>query len=74
MRETVLIIGFGLALGLFAAFIGSRVVENFLFQIKPTDVFTFLSGAIFVGAVAAISAYFPTRKAVRLEVMAALRS
>ena len=74
MIETVVIIGLAVVAGLATAFAVSRLIESLLFEVKPTDILTFLSVAIFVGLVATVSAYFPTRKTARLEVMEALRA
>jgi predicted permease len=73
MKETLLVIGAGLVIGLSAAFAISRLVESFLFQVASRDAFTFVSVALFVGVAATIAAYIPIRKATRLEVMTALR-
>ena len=74
MRETLLVIGSGLVVGLSAALAIARLIESFLFQVASKDIFTFLSVALFVGVVATLAAYFPTRKAAGLEVTEALRS
>jgi putative ABC transport system permease protein len=74
MKETLLVISTGLVVGLLVAFVMSRLMETFLFQVAARDVFTFVSVAVFVGVAATVSAYIPVRKATRLEVVAALRA
>jgi len=74
MKETLLVIGIGLVIGLVVAFVMGRLVESFLFQVATTDVLTFVLVAVFVGVAATLAAYIPIRKATGLEVMAALRS
>jgi putative ABC transport system permease protein len=74
MKETLLVIGLGVVIGLSVAFAIGRLIESFLFQVAAWDAFTFISVAVFVGAAATVAAYIPIRKAARLEVMAALRS
>src|SRR6185312_7144699 len=61
MKETLLVMSAGLVVGLSAALMIGRLIESFLFQVASTDIFTFLSVTVFVGMVATIAAYFPTR-------------
>jgi len=44
-----------------------------LYEVKPTDPVTFGAVAILVFMVAMIAAYIPTRRAMRVEPMVALR-
>jgi predicted permease len=63
----------GVAVGLPAAWAASRFVESMLFGLRPTDP-AVLAGAValLVGAALA-AAYFPARRAARLDPMTALR-
>jgi ABC-type lipoprotein release transport system permease subunit len=52
----------------------SRLVESFLFDIRPNDPGTrVLAGAVLVGA-AVLAGYAPARRASRIDPLAALRS
>jgi ABC-type antimicrobial peptide transport system permease subunit len=63
----------GIALGLPAAWAGSRWVESMLFGLTPTDPIA-MCGAIVVLAIAAqLAAYLPARRASRLDPLVALR-
>jgi putative ABC transport system permease protein len=74
MKETGLIIGVGVLIGLSGAFAGSKLIETFLFDVKSTDYLTFGVVTLFVVIIGGIAAYLPTRNASRLEVMTALRA
>jgi predicted permease len=63
----------GLAVGLPAAWAASRYVESMLFGLRPTDPFVLGGAAALLGAAAIAAAYFPARRAARLEPMTALR-
>jgi ABC-type antimicrobial peptide transport system permease subunit len=73
LREVFLLLAVGIAISLPAALLASKVVESFLFGMKPNDPLA-LTGAVAVLASAAILAgYLPARRASRIDPMAALR-
>jgi putative ABC transport system permease protein len=63
----------GIALGLAAAFALTRLMANLLFEVKPTDALTFAAVPLLLGAVALLASYIPSRRAMALDPMAALR-
>ena len=73
LRETLLWVALGAALGLGAALATTRWVESLLFGLKPHDPLTIGLAAIVLLAVAAVAAYLPARRASRVDPMAALR-
>ena len=78
MREALLLVLMGLALGVPAALIAGRVsasrISSLVFGMSPTDPLT-LGGAVAVLAlVAAVAAYLPAARAARLDPMRALRN
>jgi predicted permease len=73
LRETLLWVALGSALGLGAALATTRWVESLLFGLKPHDPLTIGLAAIVLLAVAAVAAYLPARRASRVDPMAALR-
>jgi putative ABC transport system permease protein len=74
MREGLTLAVAGLALGLAAALLASRWLSSLLFEVAPSDPLTLASVVVTLLAVAAIAAYMPTRRAMRIEPTIALRS
>ena len=73
MREAALLIGTGLALGSCITLAATRVVASFLYGVRPNDPLTlFLAAAVLAGAASA-AAYWPARRASRLDPMTSLR-
>ncbi|HEV2491615.1 MAG TPA: ABC transporter permease [Terriglobia bacterium] len=73
MRESLLLVGMGLAIGLPAALAGDRFISKMLFGLKPTDPISMAGAAILLLAFAALAGYLPARKASRVDPMVALR-
>jgi macrolide transport system ATP-binding/permease protein len=63
----------GALLGLLGAFGLARLVEKFLFGVKPVDVVTFGGATLILLAIAALACYFPARRATQVDPMEALR-
>jgi predicted permease len=66
--------GLGLAIGLIGALLASRLLEQFLFGIRPTDLTVLLGVGFALGLVALLAAWLPARRAIRSGPLAALRS
>jgi ABC-type antimicrobial peptide transport system permease subunit len=73
MREVLVLVGSGVALGLLAAVGLSRVVRSQLYGITPTDPLTILAAAAALGVVALVAGYLPARRATRVNPVLALR-
>jgi putative ABC transport system permease protein len=63
----------GLIAGLLGAQVMTRALSATLYQISPTDLFTFVFVTILLGAVAVLACYLPARAATKLNPMVALR-
>jgi len=63
----------GTAAGLVGAFALTRYLRTLLFNVSPTDWLTFTAVPLVLCAVAVAASYFPARRAIRVDPMAALR-
>ncbi|HEV2426458.1 MAG TPA: ABC transporter permease [Terriglobia bacterium] len=72
-QSVKLVLG-GLAVGLAAALAVTRMLNAFLYGIRPTDPLTFLAVGALLIAVALIAGYLPARRATRVDPMIALRN
>ena len=74
LRESLLLAGTGIALGIPAALAASYLMESVLYGIAPSDPMTLLAASILLITVAAMAAYFPAQRASRVDPMVALRN
>jgi ABC-type antimicrobial peptide transport system permease subunit len=63
----------GVAIGLFAAFLLSRLMSSLLFQVSAADPITFAAVAILLTTVVFLANYVPARRATRVDPLVALR-
>jgi len=73
MREVLLLAGAGVVIGMGAAWAATRYVQTHLFGIQATDGITMAAAALGIVMVAALSGYFPARRATRIDPVRALR-
>jgi predicted permease len=74
MRQGLTPVLIGLAIGLGAAALGSRVLRSLLYGVAATDLATYGAVAAFLAAVAVAASYVPARRAARSDPMTALRT
>jgi len=73
LRETVLVITIGFALGIPLALVFARFVKSLLYGVEAVDWFT-IAGAVFILLAFAIAAaWLPARRAAKVDPMVALR-
>jgi putative ABC transport system permease protein len=68
------VIALGGAAGLLGALASSRVLAGLLFQVQPADPVALGAACLLLGLVALAAAYFPARRATRVDPAIALRS
>ena len=73
IRSAVRLLIFGVALGLPAAWAASRMIESMLFGLPPSDPAAVLAAVSLLTGPALLAAYFPARRASRVDPMQALR-
>jgi ABC-type antimicrobial peptide transport system permease subunit len=73
LKESLLLVAIGIALGLPMAFALTRLVKSFLFGLTPTDPATLFCSTLVMAAVAAMAGYLPAHRAARVDPLVALR-
>jgi predicted permease len=63
----------GIATGLLGALALTRFIKSLLFNVGPTDVFTYSAVSLLLALVALVACYLPARRATTVEPMIALR-
>lgn len=74
VREGLVLATAGIAIGLVGAFAASRAVSAFLFGVAPTDPLTFSAVALLLLGVALLASYVPSRRALKVDPIIALRA
>ena len=73
LRQGSILIGVGLAVGIVMAVFAGRLVESFLYQVRPLDVWTHVAVLLVLPGIGLIAALLPARKAASIQPMQALR-
>jgi putative ABC transport system permease protein len=73
LRRSLLLVTVGVTLGVAGALAVTRVLAKFLFEVKPTDLPTFLVVAALLVAVALLAGLLPAQRATRVDPLIALR-
>jgi uncharacterized membrane protein YeaQ/YmgE (transglycosylase-associated protein family) len=74
LRQGLAPVAAGLVVGLAGALAAARVLRALLFEVSATDPATYAAVAALLGAVAALAAYLPARRAARVDPLVALRA
>ncbi len=74
MRDVFMLIGWGLAAGLAAAFASVTILQSMLFGLEPRDSVTMVSAAALLAGTALLAGYMPARRATRVDPLVALRA
>jgi len=73
MGHGVILIMFGIGLGLVCGLTLTRVMASLLFEVKPTDLTTFAVVSIIQAIIAMVACYIPARRATKVDPLVALR-
>ena len=63
----------GVVIGLLGSFAVTRVLQNLLYEVQPSDPLTFAAVTLSLGAVVLLACYLPAHRAARVAPMEALR-
>jgi len=73
LRQSVVLVGVGLAVGLAAALAGTRAIASFIVGVRPTDPVTFVVVVGLLTVIALVACWIPARRATRVSPLVALR-
>jgi ABC-type antimicrobial peptide transport system permease subunit len=73
LRETLVVVAVGIAIGVPVAFALTRLVSSKLYGLKATDPLTITVASLVLAAVAMLAGYLPARRASRVDPLIALR-
>jgi len=73
LRQGVVIVAVGLAIGILAAVGMGRLVESLLVDVRGTDPLTYAVVSLSLACVALVASYIPARRAAKVDPMVALR-
>jgi len=74
VKEGMTLALIGVALGLAGAAAATRLIASVLFGVEPTDPLTFSAVAVLLLLVALLASYIPSRRALRVDPLVALRA
>jgi len=73
LRESLVLLGVGLVLGLPLSLGGLRLLQSQLFELSASDPLTLSGSVLIIAAVTVLAAWLPARRATRVDPMVALR-
>ena len=73
LRESLVLLGIGVALGIPLTLAATRLVQSQLFGLHASDPATLIAAVLVIAAVTMLAAYLPARRAARVDPMVALR-
>ncbi|HKV28923.1 MAG TPA: ABC transporter permease [Candidatus Acidoferrales bacterium] len=73
LRDAVIVLAAGIAAGLLGSIWITRLVQQLLFGVKPSDPWSVALAVAAIACVALVATYIPARRAMRVDPMVALR-
>lgn len=74
LRQSLVLIAVGLALGLAGGAEAARAVRDLLFNVRPSDPLSYVLVALLLGAAGVAAAFLPAKRAASVDPMVALRA
>lgn len=74
LKDAGMLVGIGLVIGIAASLLGAKIVGSLLFGVKPRDPLTLATALVLLSLTGLSAAWWPVRRAARVEPMEALRS
>ena len=74
LKDGMIMVGIGIALGLATAFLVTRLLASFLYGVSAMDALTFTGIPLILTIVALTACYMPARRAMKVDPILALRS
>ena len=74
LREGMVMLGSGVALGLLLAAATGKLLSGLLYEVGAFDPLAFTAAPILLGAAALLATWLPARRATRIDPMVALRA
>jgi predicted permease len=74
LRESILLLVLGLAVGVPATLASTRILKSLLFELSPVDTLTIATAITAVAAMTIAAAWLPARRATKIDPMQALRT
>ncbi len=74
LRQGMALVLFGVAFGLLGALGLTRLLQQLLFEVAPTDPLTYVGVALVLGFAGLVACYVPARRAARVDPIVALRA
>jgi predicted permease len=72
LKESLILLGIGIALGVPAALAAARLVQAQLFGLSPSDPFTLTAAVLAIAVVTLATAFFPAHRAAKVDPIVAL--
>lgn len=73
LRSGTILMGCGIAVGIFGAWGATHLIRNQLVQVKPTDPWTYAGAVLIVILTGALACLIPARRATKVDPLTALR-
>jgi len=73
LRQSLILVAIGIALGLIAAVAATRLLKALLYGVGANDLVTYTAVVGLLGGAALLASYIPARRAMRVDPMVALR-